>query len=366
MKPMKPMKIALRDALLTWLSVVAGVGIGLLVVRTCHAAEPDVVPFEILAPDASITVNGVHIARGHDRYFRAAHGPAVFVVRRADGSRDGFAQGARRLKRYGHVYAPFSPPSFRCEPPRPVPLADRLPRATTPTPPPYTLRLAVLTDYELWQNFGTDAATRDYVLQLLAGVSAIYHAELQTDLQVADLRLWSTPSDPWTATDTGAQLDEVTAYGRDATHGLQSYAGTIFLSGKPVRGGIAWLNVLCNPTYDYAVVQVFGSLTSSIWDTVATAHELGHVVASPHTHCYTPPVDTCWNGEPCYTGPVTCTRGTIMSYCHLCSTAGLANLDLRFGPVVDARLTSGLSSAACTAAAPRPSPPNLRSVTPIP
>jgi hypothetical protein len=57
-------------------------------------------------------------------------------------------------------------------------------------------------------------------------------------------------------------------------------------------------------------------------DTLVTAHELGHIFGSRHTHCYTPPVDECYGGERgCYAGPESepVDGGSVMSYCQAAS-----------------------------------------------
>jgi metallopeptidase family M12-like protein len=123
------------------------------------------------------------------------------------------------------------------------------------------------------------------------------------------------------------------------------------VSGKPVQGGIAYVNVLCNASFGYGVSQVFGSfdlaMPSQIWDVEVFAHELGHEFGSPHTHCYSPPVDMCYNMEAgCYSGAVVPSQGTIMSYCHL-NAGGLANISLVFGGTVSARIGTSIAAASC-------------------
>jgi cysteine-rich repeat protein len=122
-----------------------------------------------------------------------------------------------------------------------------------------------------------------------------------------------------------------TAGPRDTVH---------FLSGRPVTGGIAYLSAACDYTWGFGVSQVDGdfdlALPSQIWDVLVFTHELGHNVGSPHSHCYSPPLDRCYNQESgCYAGSVVASSGSIMSYCHTLP-GGLANITLDFpAPVVD-------------------------------
>src|SRR5437870_796639 len=185
---------------------------------------------------------------------------------------------------------------------------------------------AIETDHELWAKFGSDSATLDYLASLAAASSAIDERDVSVRLSFSYIRLWPTASDPWSATALDQQLSEVRNYWTNPANGMDAIAGPYdlvhFISGKSVQGGIAYVGSVCDPRYAFGVSQVFGhfglSDPTQIWDVLVVTHEIGHNLGTPHTHCYSPPVDECYDQEAnCYAGPVVCSRGTIMSYCHL-------------------------------------------------
>ncbi|HXJ37309.1 MAG TPA: DUF4215 domain-containing protein [Candidatus Eisenbacteria bacterium] len=238
-------------------------------------------------------------------------------------------------------------------------------RAVVPLVPVHSTTLleaqvAIDTDTELRSKFGSRNAELSYLTSLLAAANVIYERDVNVRLRFSYVRIWSG-SDPWTATDTVDSLDEVQAYWLNPGNDMDTVAGAHdmvhFISGKPVTGGVAYLSAVCDHTYGFGVSQVFGSFNVSdpnaIWDVLVVTHELGHNVGTPHTHCYSPPLDQCYNGEPgCYSGPesVPPGGGTIMSYCHLLAP-GLPNVNLLFGPTVSATIRSTVESASCMTAA---------------
>ena len=214
------------------------------------------------------------------------------------------------------------------------------------------VELALDGDYEMYTKFGNDqTSVFSYYASLVNTINAIYHNILNVDLTISYQTVWTTTSGsyPYTKSSTLGLLYQMRAYWNSNNSRIRRDLAFL-LSGKSVQGGIAYLDVLCNNSYGYGLTQVHGTYDTTtwdgMWDVVATAHELGHNHGSSHTHCYRPPIDECYNGEAgCYSGAVTCTKGTIMSYCHSCG--GMFNVDLQFHSRVIAVMRRSVDSATC-------------------
>lgn len=194
----------------------------------------------------------------------------------------------------------------------------------------------------------------NYVMSIMATVSAIYLREVKTKIEVPHIRIWTTP-DPYTATTSNAYLNQFRSNWNST---MQSQPRTIahMISRKfGSLGGIAWVNVLCNSVTSgngYGYSNTNGTINNFpvySWDIMVVAHEIGHNFGSPHTHSCTWPggaIDSCYEVEgSCYTGPVIPRSGTIMSYCHLTS-AGI-DLDKGFGPLPKQLIRNRAENAAC-------------------
>ena len=203
----------------------------------------------------------------------------------------------------------------------------------------HTATIAIDTDNELMaQKFGNDTgAATNYVASLLASINVMYERDLLLRLLQGTTFLRVAP-DPYSqgpggdGNASGAQLSEFGNYW-SANYGGVSRALAVMLSGKQpssyAASGIAWIGGLCSTGYGYSFVQVF-KVSYLAGDTLVVGHEMGHNLTSPHTHCYTPPVDICFT--ECYPGTPACpgvqvinghtSNGTLMSYCHLLSCPG--------------------------------------------
>jgi hypothetical protein len=214
------------------------------------------------------------------------------------------------------------------------------------TAPPFTdlhtATVAIDTDNELLTNkfANSTVSATSYIASLLGAMTVMYERDLHVRLLQGTtfLRVSSTP-DPWNQASTGgasgAQLSEVSSYWA-ANYGNVSRAVTVMLSGKGSTNsasGIAWISGLCSASYGYSFSQVF-LMSYLTGDASVVGHEIGHNFGSPHTHCYSPPADNCFNGEGgCYSGGTSCpapqtingvtgVTGTLMSYCQLFGGCG--------------------------------------------
>ncbi len=203
-------------------------------------------------------------------------------------------------------------------------------------------RLAIETDYQLYEDFASDlTAEQTYVAQLLGAVNQRYVEQIDTVLDIVYLGFHTSSSDGWTSGDTGAgsvaMLYEFQAAWAGNLPNGANLAG--FLSGAGLGGGVAWLDTLCDSTYGFAVsgnLTLQGGLTPFPvvqgplnWDFMVVAHETGHNFGTQHTHSWCPvPLDECAPASyfgPCQTQQTCIPDGTLMSYCHLCS-GGMNNV----------------------------------------
>jgi len=173
-------------------------------------------------------------------------------------------------------------------------------------------------DYNLFQDMGGINNTSDYVNGVFAQVATLYANDDMT-IQLSYLQIWDKPS-PY----NGNDLVKISNQDYGNTHGT-----LVHLLHRSGGGGIAYVNRICSSNNNLNVGAsgihgTYNNVPTYSWDVYVIAHELGHNIASRHTH-------QCeWNGnntaiDGCGTiagdedgcdGPIPSDGGTIMSYCH--------------------------------------------------
>jgi len=191
-------------------------------------------------------------------------------------------------------------------------------------------KLAVETDYQYYQRFNDTSAQAVYTTTLWAFISDRYETQAATILTFPYVGFYSTPADPWTTPDAPGTSSAMLTEFRNAWVGNVPNGARLghFMSGASLGGGVAWLDVLCSNSNNFAVSgNINGTISFPIvqqpnnWDFMVCAHELGHNFDALHTHDYCPPLDQCPPSQyfgQCQTQQVCTNQGTIMSYCHLC------------------------------------------------
>jgi Metallo-peptidase family M12/IPT/TIG domain len=251
------------------------------------------------------------------------------------------------------------------EPAAPLPAVAEISGPVTASAGFNLATVAIDTDHEFMsQKFSDDTtAATNYIASLFAQINVMYERDLQVQL-LAGTTILRTASvtDPYTqqpgssGAASSAELTEFSNYWA-ANEGAVTRTVTSMLSGKSPSpysaSGIAWVGSLCDHGYGYNFSQVF-LIDYLAGDALIVGHEIGHNFGAVHTHCYSPPIDECFNLEAgCYSGPEVCPApttingvpnvyGTIMGYCHLlngCQT------DMVFHPRTVAVINPHISGA---------------------
>ncbi len=190
--------------------------------------------------------------------------------------------------------------------------------------------IAVETDHEFLGTRSVEDGERS-VHDIMAGVSELYERQLGVPLVISSLFLYPDPDDPWDAPNphSGSNAEVLCEFASywQSRRPLAAFPrnAALFFTGKSSSdiGGQAWRGGLCSfnarpgscPFGGYGIVVRQRVAASMV---LVTAHELGHVFGSAHTHCYQPEIDQCYAGEArCYSGPESEPEdgGSVMSYC---------------------------------------------------
>ncbi len=304
------------------------------------AVDPDAATLESVTQTAGVQYELHSLEPGKPGLHLVAAAQA-FEARGTAGHKTSWTCGEENL-----VPLPPAPPAARDA----VPEAMQQAAAVTNGTGFNLATVALDTDSELMSvkfSNNTTAAT-NYIASMFATINVMYERDLATQLLIGTTILrTSAANDPYTQQPSGGaasanQLSEFSTYW-NTNYGNVTRTVAAMLSGKSPSAfeasGIAWVAGLCSTSYGYSFSQLFtfaADSSSLPGDTLILGHEIGHNFGTRHTHCYTPPIDQCYNLESgCYSGAESCPApstvqgvtnvlGTVMSYCHLlggCSSA---------------------------------------------
>ncbi|MBL7776602.1 MAG: fibronectin type III domain-containing protein, partial [Saprospiraceae bacterium] len=222
----------------------------------------------------------------------------------------------------------------------------RKPTATAQPESSSCVRVYFEADYELFQNKGSVQNTVDYLTGAFNQVAALYANE-QINTALSQVYVWVTP-DNYSTTSSSNALKDFRAIRQNFNGDLAHLVGI----GGNNLGGIAYLDVLCVPSYAYAFSDIstsYATVPTYSWTVEVLTHEMGHNLGSPHTQsCSWPggPIDNCFSPEGnCSPGPAPVNGGTIMSYCHL--TGNGINFSNGFGPLPGGKIRTEVANAVC-------------------
>lgn len=211
------------------------------------------------------------------------------------------------------------------------------------------VRVFEVADYDTYVKKGSNVTTvTNFVTALFNNQSTVYRNEgipiVLKYLQV------NTATDIYMSITSAQSIRFLRKFGWQTKNVMHGCDLALLLSTRfGSLGGVAWLKAMCNSysssdssgPYGYANIANSGitNFPTYSWNLMVLAHEMGHIVGSPHTHrcCWNPPArNTAIDG--CQTLEGSCAMpspaypaggGTVMSYCHLQSVG--INLSKGFG-----------------------------------
>jgi hypothetical protein len=219
-------------------------------------------------------------------------------------------------------------------------------------------------DYALFQDKGTITNTANYMSGLFAQMATLYSNE-SINIEIKEVKIWTSP-DNYPTNNSFNALSQFIANNPIMNADL----GHLFALGGQGTGGVAWIDVLCDPGYNFAysnISSTYDNVPTYSWSVEVITHETGHNIGSRHTHACVwngnnTQIDDCGNkyyydngtpltqieGYPCYipANPILPSSGSIMSYCHLLSGIGI-NFNNGFGVQPGNLIRSKVNSASC-------------------
>ncbi len=209
------------------------------------------------------------------------------------------------------------------------------------------VRIYVETDFALFQNRGSIQGVETWVAGVFNNISIIYTNE-SINTEVSEIFIWTT-MDGYSRTNAGQALNK---FRQDRGGSYNGNIAHLCALGGNGLGGLAYVNVLCDPFWSFAYSNVnagYNNFPNYSWTIMVIAHEIGHNLGSQHTQwCGWPggAIDNCYEPEgSCSPGPPPTNGGTVMSYCHLTSHG--INLQNGFGTLPGNRIRNRVDAASC-------------------